>query len=75
MRNHPVCERDVDRDLWERVCAEYLEMPGLDLTVSQACRLWTTNVEISRQVLDSLVEDAFLRRCGDRYVRRDSAKG
>lgn len=67
-------ERAVDQQLWERVYAEYLEMPGLRLTLPQASRLWNMNLEVSRQVLDALVERAFLRRCGSHYMRADSGR-
>ena len=64
----------VDHELWRRVYAEYLEMPGLQLTLPQACRLWNTNLEVGQQVLDSLVESTFLRRRGSHYVRADSGR-
>lgn len=67
-------ERDVDPRLSERVRAEYLEMPGLQLTLPQASRLWNTNLEISQQVLDALVETALLRRRGAHYMRADSGR-
>jgi hypothetical protein len=60
---------DVDRDLRTRICNEYLEMPGLGLTVPQASRLWSTDVVSSRQVLDALVDAAFLNLQEGRYVR------
>ena len=55
-----------------RVQDEYREMPGLQLTLAQASRLWNTSVRVSQEVLDALVETAFLRRDGDCYVRADS---
>ena len=67
-------ETDVDPRLRERVCAEYLEMPGLQLTLPQASRLWNENLEASRQVLNALVDSAFLRRIGAHYVRADSGR-
>jgi hypothetical protein len=60
--------------LAERVRGEYREMPGLQLTLAQACRLWNTDVTVSQHVLDALVETAFLRRSGTRYVRADSGR-
>ena len=60
-----------------RCRAEYREMPGLQLTVDQAARLFGVNVVDSRRLLDALVEGGFLRRRGDTYVRvgvgRDAA--
>jgi hypothetical protein len=71
--DEPVIDKDtVALDLWQRVCAEYLEMPGLQLTLPQACRLWNTNPEVGRHVLDSLVDSAFLRRSGPLYVRAEA---
>ena len=67
-------ETDVDPRLWEQVHAEYLEMPGLQLTLPQASRLWNTNLEVSQQVLNALVDSAFLRRSGPHYVRADSGR-
>ena len=43
-----------------RVKAEYLEMPGLRLTVAQAARLWQLNEAQSEVVLKTLVEMHFL---------------
>jgi hypothetical protein len=60
-----------DADLWERVQGEYREMPGLQLTLAQASRLWNTNIAVSQTVLDALVETAFLRRSGSHYVRAE----
>jgi hypothetical protein len=65
---------DVDRDLWMRVCNEYLELPGLGLTVPQASRLWSTDLASSRHVLDALVDAAFLSRCDGCYVRADTGR-
>jgi hypothetical protein len=59
----------IDDDLSRRVCAEYRAMPGLQLTVAQACRLWNTDMRVGRQVLDALVDSAFLCRRGPLYVR------
>lgn len=60
-----------DLALLGRVRGEYLEMPGLQLTVAQACRLWNADVAAVSGVLDALVAAAFLRRSGPRYVRAD----
>ncbi len=47
--------------LVHRVKSEFIEMPGLQLTLPQAARLWGLDHESSRKVIDSLVEVAFLR--------------
>lgn len=45
----------------ERVRGEFLEMPGLKLTVPQAARLMGLDAAACRHVIDVLVELAFLR--------------
>jgi hypothetical protein len=67
-------EHDIDAKLLCRVYGEYVEMPGLQLTVPQASRLWNVNLSLSAQVLDRLVDAAFLRRSGSCYVRADSGR-
>jgi hypothetical protein len=47
--------------LVHRVKSEFIEMPGLQLTLPQAARLWGLDHEASRQVINSLVEVSFLR--------------
>ena len=43
-----------------RVRAEYSEMPGLRLTVSQACRLWHVDVSTCEMLFEQLVREGFL---------------
>jgi len=43
-----------------RVRGEYGEMPGLRLTVSQACRLWHVDGSTCEMVLEHLVREGFL---------------
>jgi hypothetical protein len=43
-----------------RVRAEFLEMPGLTLTVAQAARLWALDAALCSAVLTALVEARFL---------------
>ena len=74
MAEQRVYGRNIHDELSERVQGEYREMPGLQLTLPQASRLWNTNIRVSQQVLDALVETAFLRRSGAYYVRADSGK-
>ena len=47
-------------DLKARIQAEYLEMPGLRLTVPQAARLCKVDRETCLRLLASLVETGFL---------------
>jgi len=49
-----------------RVRAEFLEMPGLELTLSQAQRLWGLEPEVCALVVDLLVDRSVLRRRGGR---------
>lgn len=58
-----------DNPLLQRVYGEYLEMPGLRLTLAQACRLWNVDQATSLDILTRLVEDQFLRVNGPHYVR------
>jgi hypothetical protein len=55
------------------VQAEYLEMPGLELTKPQAQRLWGLEEQTCDALLDELVESHFLRRTErNGYVLDDS---
>lgn len=47
--------------LAHRVRAEFIEMPGLCLTLSQASRLWGLDPGACRDVIELLVGSAFLR--------------
>jgi len=48
--------------LARRVRAEYLEMPGLCLTLEQAQRLWSVERRTCKALLKSLTDDRFLHR-------------
>jgi hypothetical protein len=54
--------------------AEYTEMAGLNLTVSQASRLWGTEMWLCHQALEMLVDSGFLVMEGDRYMRADATR-
>ena len=43
-----------------RVRGEYSEMPGLQLTCAQACRLWHMDPGACETLLEQLVQDGFL---------------
>ena len=47
-------------DVLQRVRGEYREMPGLRLTVSQACWLWQVDVPTCEMLLEELVREGFL---------------
>jgi len=55
-----------------RIRAEYLEMPGLCLTIEQAQRLWSLEPPTCGALLKSLIDSRFLRRtdCGRFVLRR-----
>lgn len=46
----------------DRARGEFLEMPGLALTVVQAARLWHVDVADSEHLLRELVDDGLLVR-------------
>ena len=54
----------------KRIRAEYLDMPGLRLTLAQAQRLCGVERTLCRMVLDALVDEQFLCVKSDgRYAR------
>ena len=48
-----------------RIRAEFLEMPGLQLTHTQAQRLWGLDSETCSHIVALLVDRAVLRRRGN----------
>ena len=54
----------------KRVRAEYLEMPGLRLTLEQAQRLCGLEEAMCKMVLDALVDDKFLCVKSDGFYSR-----
>jgi hypothetical protein len=68
MTPHP--KVPLDEHTLQRIRGEYLEMPGLRLTVRQAQRLWGLDEETCVRSLERLVETRFLARAqGGSYVR------
>ena len=54
------------------VRAEYLEMPGLNLTKRQIQRLWSLDAAVCDAVLEELMSRRFLKPMrGGAYVRAD----
>jgi len=53
-----------------RAQAEFLEMPGLTLTVAQASRLWSFDSKLCTEVLSTLVERRFLVRTRNQSFAR-----
>ena len=63
-------------DVLRRVQGEYIEMPGLRLTIAQAQRLWGLDRAVCDALLGALVEAKFLFRTRDgAYMRSDHAVG
>ena len=56
--------------LIDRVRAEFVEMPGLELTLPQAARLWNLTLDDSRSIVDVLTTPGFLRWTASRTVVR-----
>ena len=54
----------------ERIRGEFLEMPGLRLTVPQASRLWGLDASSCEAVLAVLVRSSFLRWTASGAVTR-----
>ena len=54
----------------DRVRSDFEEMPGLELTVGQAVRLWGLGADDCRYVLDALVDSGFLRWSARRTILR-----
>ena len=67
-------ERDIDKTLLNQIHDEYVEMPGLQLTLAQASRLWDVKPERAGLALETLVTTTFLRHDGDCYVRADCGR-
>jgi len=58
-----------------RVRGEYCEMPGLRLTVPQACRLWGVDVSTCEMLFEQLIREGFLYKTADRaYVAQPTAR-
>ena len=51
-----------------------MEMPGLELTLSQAVRLWTVGADDCRFVVDALVDAGFLKWTARRTIVRTGAE-
>ena len=59
--------------LVRRVRGEFLEMPGLSLTMAQAERLWGLEQEVCRRVIGALIGSEFLRRTATGTIARADA--
>ena len=71
---HAASSKDAVDLLLYRVRGEFLEMPGLRLTIEQATRLWHMDAATCASVMMRLVADRFLTRTRHgAYVRLDQA--
>lgn len=62
-------------EVLQRIQGEYLEMPGLRLTVPQAQRLWGLERDTCDALLGALVDAKFLSQTRDgSFVRLDGAR-
>jgi Fic family protein len=61
----------IDADVL-RIRHEFLEMPGLVLTVPQAARLYGLSASHARAMLDTLVAEGFLVAGPNRAYRRST---
>ena len=62
-------------DVLQRIQGEFLEMPGLRLTASQAQRLWGLEREVCMALLGALVDARFLQQTRDgAFVRLEGAR-
>jgi hypothetical protein len=60
-------------DAWvNRIRGEYTEMPGLCLTLQQACRLWGLDRHACEGYLARLVKSGFLARTREGIYTRPS---
>jgi hypothetical protein len=68
---HGIVNRDTSLvDAVRRVRAEFVEMPGMQLTPAQAARLWHFEPEFCDAVLSALVDTKFLVKTRkDRFAR------
>jgi len=47
--------------LVDRIRGEFIEMPGLQLTMPQAAKLWGIDMTACERVVEALVDASFLR--------------
>ena len=75
--SHSTNFHTVDRfhNLTARCRGEFLEMPGMRLTLRQATRLWSADHRTCEAALDALVALGFLRKVAEAYVRAYPGRG
>lgn len=61
-------------EVLQRIQGEYVEMPGLRLTVAQAQRLWGLDRDVCKALLGALVDAKFLSQTRDgSFIRTEGA--
>ena len=60
---------NTDTDLQARIRAEFSEMPGLKITLAQACRLFNAQRSQCERVLAGLMRNDELSSRGDLFLR------
>ena len=63
-----------DDQLHVRVQAEFVEMPGLKLTIPQAARLFNLDTARCERVLGALVDSGALLAAGGAFMRAESSR-
>jgi Fic family protein len=61
--------RNTVLDVTTRCMSEFLEMPGMRLTLPQAARFLGIDAPTCERALEQLVSSGFLRKAGSLYVR------
>ena len=56
------------KDVSAQIRREYLDLPGLCLTLDQAARLCNVDRTTCGNALDALIREGVLRRSGNRYI-------
>lgn len=69
----PATVRPVDGASVGRVRSEFLEMPGLSLTLEQAQRLFALERGVCESILHALLTEGVLRKAGSHYRRGGGA--
>lgn len=70
MTPRPTSIVDTPDALLHRIRGEFVEMPGLRLTMAQAARLWHLDQALVGRLFGQLVESRFLARQPDGAYRR-----
>jgi Fic family protein len=59
-------------DVTTRCRGEFLDMPGMRLTLPQAARFLGIDIDTCERALESLVNSGFLRKSGSAYMRNEA---